>query len=231
MKRASTILPFLIPVYECPSSVSSCDGLIQFVDQIMPPLSETDEVNLFVALPLLAAALTSTTKVWETLDSATLKLLSSMVTYLAEFSISSDHNAHSRSAAATCLFSILFHRSEDGDESGGNDVLVIQKLIQEVVLPTLVTSLDSLKTEVSDILTPRASGSVVEASEESIQSAFSQVEDTLNFIGMLVSNVHSAICVSLMICTYALIFCIFRVRRQHAREAPSLKQGIRLLYS
>ena len=195
MKRASTILPFLIPVYECPSSASSCDGLVQFVDQIMPPLSETDEVNLFVALPLLAAAFTSTTKLWETLDSATLKLLSSMVTYLAEFSISSDHNAHSRTAASTCLFSILFHRSEDGDKSEGNDVLVIQKLLQEVVLPTLICSLDSLKTEVSDVLTPRASGSAVEASEESVHSAFSQVEDTLNFVSMLVSNVHSAIIV------------------------------------
>ena len=193
-------------MYECPSSVSSCDGLIQFVDQIMPPLSETDEVNLFVALPLLAAALTSTTKVWETLDSATLKLLSSMVTYLAEFSISSDHNAHSRSAAATCLFSILFHRSEDGDGSGGSDVLVIPKLLQEVVLPALVSSLDSLKTEVSDVLTPRASGSVVEASEESMHSAFSQVEDTINFISMLVSSVHSVVMCELCnhVCTHIL---------------------------
>ena len=72
---------------------------------------------------------------------------------------------------------------------------MIQKLLKEVVLPTLFSSLDSLKTEVSDVLTPRASGSVVEASEESIHSAFSQVEDTLNFVSMLVSNVHSAIIV------------------------------------
>ena len=108
---------------------------------------------------------------------------------------------------------------------------MIQKLIQEVVLPTLVTSLDSLKTEVSDVLTPRASGSIVEASEESVHSAFSQVEDTLNFISMLVSIVHSAMMCELNDLYCALIFCIFRVRRQHAKGAPSLKQGIRLLYS
>jgi len=126
------------------------------------------------------------------------------MTYLAEFSISSEHNDHSRSAAATCLFSILFHRSEEpGDGSGGSDVLVIQKLLQEVVLPALVSSLDSLKKEVSDVLTPGASGSVVEASEESVHSAFSQVEDTLNLISMLVSSVHSVVMCELCNCMHS----------------------------
>ena len=165
----------------------SCEGLVQIVDQVMPPLSEWDEVKLYVTLPLLAALLTSSNKVWKSLDNATLKTLSSMITYLAEFSISSDPDAQAKSAASACLFYILFHGSED-DESD-DDTLVIQKLLEEVVSPSLVNSLDCLKREVSDIQTPRASGSAMEESKESLHSNFSQVDDTLNFIGLLVSHV------------------------------------------
>ena len=105
----------------------SCEGLVQIVDQVMPPLSEWDEVKLYVTLPLLAALLTSSNKVWNSLDSATLKTLSSMITYLAEFSISSDPDAQAKSAASVCLFYILFHGSED-DKS---DVLIISDILSK----------------------------------------------------------------------------------------------------
>ena len=165
----------------------SCEGLVQIVDQVMPPLSEWDEVKLYVTLPLLAALLTSSHKVWKSLDSATLKTLSSMITYLAEFSISSDPDAQAKSAASVCLFYILFHGSED--DKSDDDTLVIQKLLKEVMSPSLVNSLDCLKGKVSDIQTPRAPSSAMEESEESLHSIFSQVDDTLNFIGLLVSHV------------------------------------------
>ena len=181
MRRAYSFLPFLIPVYECPSSISSCNNLVEFVDPIMPPLSEWDELKLCVGLPLLAAILNSSSQVYRLLESATLKTLRSMITYLAQFSISSDHDTHSRSAAASCLFSVVFH-------SNGDDAHVIQNLLEKVVSPALTIALDCLLKEVTDAATPRASGCLIETSKQSMQSTFSRVEDALSFLGLLVSH-------------------------------------------
>jgi len=174
IKRADSILPFLITAYECPSSVSSCGDLVQFVDQILPPLSEWDEVKLYVALPLLAAVLKSSNQVWRTLDSVALGALRSMITYLAQFSISSDHDAHSRSAAASCLFSVLFHSTQDDDCDG--EVHLFHQLLEEVYLE-LTDAVTCLK-KVNDTLTKRASSSL-------LHSSLSQVGDTFSFLGLL----------------------------------------------
>ena len=180
IKRADSILPFLITAYECPSSVSSCGDLVQFVDQILPPLSEWDEVKLYVALPLLAAVLKSSNQVWKSLDSVGLGALRSMITYLAQFSISSDHDAHSRSAAASCLFSILFHSTQDDDCDG--EVHLFHQLLEEVYLE-LTDAVTCLK-KVNDTLTKRASSSL-------LHSSLSQVGDTFSFLGLLVSRILS----------------------------------------
>lgn len=182
MKRAYAILPFIIPAYEGPASVSSCSGLVQFVDQILPPLSKWDEVKLFVAFPLLAAVLNTPNQEWRKCDRATLGSLQSMITYLAQFSISPDHDARSRSAAASCLFSVLFESSQGGSSGG---VQIFQKLLEEVVCPGTIDSLSCIGKEVSESFTPRTSSSLSETSYESMQSSFSQLEDSLNFMGLL----------------------------------------------
>ena len=111
-------MPYLIEAYVCPSSTSSCDNLVAFVDQILPPLSEIDEVQLYVAFPLLAAVLNGQNDVWKVVSSATGERLQSMTTYLAQFTMSEDHDSFSRSAAASCLFAILIHGGEGGDSGG-----------------------------------------------------------------------------------------------------------------
>lgn len=189
MKRAHCILPILIPAYEHPSSIQSCGSIVQFVDQILPPLSEWDEVKLYVALPLLAAVLNSSNKAWSGLESDTLATLKSMTTYLAQFSISPEHAAPARSAAASCLFSTLFHSSDGG---GGADAETIQTLLKEVVSPVLTSASNGLSKEVlNDSTTPRASGSaVVETS--TLLSAFSRVNDALSMMSVLVRQCVSS---------------------------------------
>ncbi|KAL3775267.1 hypothetical protein ACHAW5_010905 [Stephanodiscus triporus] len=180
IKRAQSILPFLIPAYECSSSLASCDSLARFVNKILPPLSECDEVGLYVSLPLLGAALKRPNKDPKKLECATSATLMSMVDDLALFSIRSDHHVHSRSAAASCLFSVLFQSSEDKECCA----CVIQKLIEEVVCPVLANALSCLEKEISESPTPRASGGV-EVSSKSLSSVFSKVEDTLSFMSVL----------------------------------------------
>jgi len=182
IKRAKSILPFLVPAYERSSAASSCGGLAQFVDQILPPLSEWDEVKLCIAFPLLAAVLNSLNESWGTLDSATLKILRSMITDLAQFSISSDHDAHARSAAASCLFSVLYHSGQDDDCD--EDVSNFRKLLEDVVHPVLTNAISHLKGEVNDAATSRASSSLLQT-PETLRSSFSQVEDIISFLGLL----------------------------------------------
>lgn len=109
------------------------------MDQILPPLSELDEVKLYVAFPLLAAVLNGQNDVWKVVSSATVERLQSMTKYLAQFSISADHDSCSRSAAASCLFAILI--SPQSDSSGEN----IKNLLDRVVHPAVTESVARLQ--------------------------------------------------------------------------------------
>jgi hypothetical protein len=147
------------------------------VNQYLPPLSEWDEVKLYVVLPLLAAALRNSSLDWKKLDSATLSTLVSMVKDLAQFIASSDHVAHSRSAAASCLFSILVNTIEDCGIDDNCDKDTISNLLVEVVSPVLVKAASGINEEVGDSPTPR----------QSLRSAFCKFEEALDLMGVLVS--------------------------------------------
>lgn len=166
-KRARWILPFLLPAYESTSSIASCSSLVQFVNQVLPPLSEWDEMKLFLVLPLLAAVLRNHSLDWRTLDSATSSTLMSMVQDLTQFIANSDHVAHSRSAAASCLFSILENDSNDDREHS------IRSLLVKAVSPMLEKAIRCLNTE--------------NASRVSLHRAFCQIKDTIDLMGVLVS--------------------------------------------
>lgn len=173
-KRARWVLPFLLPAYESTSSIASCSSLVQFVNQVLPPLSEWDEMKLFVVLPLLAAVLRNHSLDWRTLDSATSSTLMSMVQDLTQFIASSDHVAHSRSAAASCLFSILVNISEDNENDSNDDrEHSIRSLLVKAVSPMLEKAIRCLNTE--------------NASRVSLHRAFCQIKDTIDLMGVLVS--------------------------------------------
>ena len=178
IKQAQSILPLLIPAYECPSSIASCDSLISFVTNILPPLSDDDEVSLYVSLPLLAAVLKRSNKDLNKLEDGTSTILMSMVEDLALFCIRSDHHAHTRSAAASCLFSILFQSLEENETKCAR---LIEKLMKEVVSSALTTALIRLNKEFSETSTTGGVG----AHAKSQSLVFSQVEDTLSFMSLL----------------------------------------------
>lgn len=178
IKRARWILPFLLPVYESNSSITSFSSLVQFVNQVLPPLSEWDEMKLFVMLPLLAVVIRNRSLDWRNLESATSSTLMSMVQDLTQFIASSDHVAHSRSAAASCLFSILVNTSESNENDNNNDRRhSIRRLLVKAVSPMLEKAISSLTTEVGDYA----------ASSMSLHKAFNQIKDTIDLMGILVS--------------------------------------------
>lgn len=133
IQRAYSVLPYLVEAFACPSSASSCDNLVASVDQVLPPLSEQDEVKLYVTFPLLAALLNGQNDVWTVMNSTTALRLQAMTTYLAQFSISTDHDCHSRSAAASCLFAILTHGNDATDSDPGS----IRNLLETVCFPAI----------------------------------------------------------------------------------------------
>lgn len=148
--------------------------------QILPPLSEWDEVKLCVSFPLLAALLGSSSTVLKTFDHETTDNLNSMTPYLAQFCIGSDYDSFSRSAAASCLFSILLQNTDDADSC-------VKLLMNDVVLSALVDSIDVLRNDLVDVLTPKAAGGLPQSSNYSSFTGFSRVEGQLNFMGMMVS--------------------------------------------
>ena len=158
-----------MPVYECPAAVASCGKLVQFIGQILPPLSKWDEVKLSVAFPLIAAVLRAPNERGRLFESATLETMRSLVPYLAEFSMCSNHDASSRRAASSCLFCILMF-SEDTK----CDVGVIKNLMHEVVCPVACDAASSLE-EMKDHMKFQ-------------QADFSRLGDALSFISLLVSN-------------------------------------------
>ncbi len=151
------------------------------MNQYLPPLSEWDEVKLFVALPLLSTALRNSSLDWEKLENTTMSTLISMVKDLAQFIVSSDHLAHSRSAAASCLFSILVKASDDNND----DEQTIRYLLEEVVSPVLVKALDYMNNEVCENL-PRRAKNNAEESGDSLNSAFSKFEEALGLLSVVV---------------------------------------------
>ncbi|KAK1743164.1 DNA repair/transcription protein MET18/MMS19-like protein [Skeletonema marinoi] len=172
IQRAYSVMPYLIEAYVCPSSTSSCDNLVAFVDQILPPLSELDEVKLYVAFPLLAAVLNGQNDVWKVVSPSTGEQLQSMTTYLAQFSMSEDHDSFSRSAAASCLFAILIHGGEGVDPGGEN----IKNLLDRVVYPAVTESVACLQQTFDG-----ASG-VTAATDHACTA---NVEAALNFMALL----------------------------------------------
>ncbi len=197
------------------------------MDQILPPLSEWDEVKLCITFPLMTSILNSSNDVWNMLNDVTIEGLTSMVTYLAEFSISSDHETRSRSAAASSLFSILIHCKED---EGCNS---IQALLENIVCSDLVDAASSLTQDLTAILTPRASCVPLESSAR--LPSFSRVEDTLNFVGLLVSwhmTRFLLLISSLHLSShFTRMYTQHRARQQHAKVGLTPEQLMQLQLS
>jgi hypothetical protein len=100
---------------------------------VLPPLSEVDEVKLCVSLPLLAAALGSSDNRSNDVpnDLSVHKSLATMLPSLVEYALSPNYDNQARSAAVSCLFSIVFHYQPNRTEC------LAQNIIKDTLAPVL----------------------------------------------------------------------------------------------
>jgi hypothetical protein len=107
---------------------------------VLPPLSEVDEVKLCVALPLLAAALGSSDNASNDVsnDLSVNESLATMTPYLVEYALSPAYDNQARSAAVSCLFSIIFHYQPSRSEC------LAQTIMKENLAPVLSATATSL---------------------------------------------------------------------------------------
>ncbi|KAL3805021.1 hypothetical protein HJC23_003249 [Cyclotella cryptica] len=176
VERAYSILPYLIPVFQCPPAVLSFDGLAKLVEQVLPPLSRWDEVKLCVCLPLVASIL-SDSEFGRKRNVGLLTTVNSMIRHLAEFVMRSDHESRSRSAAASCLFSI-FINFDDGS-------LTSQEIIEGVIFEALVGSLQMLGADTLMPPVPTSNDILVSSNGCAIDTHFFRVENIFSFMSVL----------------------------------------------
>jgi hypothetical protein len=109
--------------------------LLQSVSNKIPPLSKTDESDLFVRLPILAASLQSTSsddliavlsEVEGNENMALLDLFKALVSY----TLSVDHLASARVAAASCVHGLL---SKSLDKGGDCPVKPLIAIVADVL--------------------------------------------------------------------------------------------------
>uniref|UniRef100_A0A7S1YT85 MMS19 nucleotide excision repair protein n=1 Tax=Ditylum brightwellii TaxID=49249 RepID=A0A7S1YT85_9STRA len=125
MKLSYTILPHILPAYNNHTPSSEINSIIQFVSQVIPPLTEWDELKLCTALPILATALQHNHPKNESLKE--------IITSLAEYAISTDHDCvEAKSAAASIVFSVMLHHQENGDNE-----CIGRLLLRDVISPAV----------------------------------------------------------------------------------------------
>ena len=135
--------------------------LVDHVDQLIPPLSASDNLELRVVLPLLSTIINAPNMNWTILDESTTRALDSMTSFFTQFSLSNEYDPAVKSAAASCLFSILVNSKLEEDKP-----------------------LALFRDEISGILAAALSGN---ATASSSLSDNSMAENALNMAALLVS--------------------------------------------
>lgn len=145
IKLANSVLPHLIPAFESPSAALSFVGIVQLLDQSLPPLSKWDENKLCVVSSLVAATLTNSKDIKGQLNEVPSKALKTLIRQLSEFVIGSQHEKQSRASAATCLFLMVVHADLDEDSS-----TILQATLDEIYT-SLVDSLRTLQADATNL--------------------------------------------------------------------------------
>jgi hypothetical protein len=114
---------------------SQLDDLITITSKALPPLTDTDKVRLAVALPFLSAALQNPL-ICADHPSISQEKLKALLADLAEFAISSDQHAGTRSYAAMCLMKLISCFVPESEDCPS------QALVNDYVLPVLESSVE-----------------------------------------------------------------------------------------
>jgi hypothetical protein len=108
-----------------------------------------------------------------------------MIRHLAEFVMRSDHESRSRSAAASCLFSILINFDNGSPTS--------QEIIDDVIVEALFESLQILQANTRITPAPTTNDVLLMSNGSDFDSHFFRVENIFNFMSLLVSDFCSVV--------------------------------------
>jgi hypothetical protein len=105
----------LLPAYKKGAPQETLIKLAKEVSDIVPPLSDTDNINLYVKLPFLGAALGSLQKypvkgtegIVKADETSLRDSCISMLPGLTDYVMSNEHDSKSRSSAASCIYAIV----------------------------------------------------------------------------------------------------------------------------
>jgi hypothetical protein len=97
----------LLPAYTQFVPQRRLNTLLSAVSNIMPPLSEEDNVGLCVRLPILGTILCSYAEGGIGLEASLQDTANSLLPGLAEFALGSVYDSRARSAAASCMHAAI----------------------------------------------------------------------------------------------------------------------------
>ena len=110
-KKIDSVVAHLLPAYKKTVPRQRLLHLTKEVSDIIPPLSDMDNINLFVRLPILGLALASLQNnddsAMETEETSLHDYCISMLPGLTEYVLSDENDSRARSGAASCIFAIL----------------------------------------------------------------------------------------------------------------------------
>ena len=135
VKLSHTILPYILPAYRREVPPGKVETLIHRASQVLPPLSDWDGAELCTIIPVLSVVLGE----GASLNSDMMETLIGVLPDLADYVLNRQIIGASRSAAASCLFSIIERYQLKSDECLG------LKILKSHVSPVIVNSLDDKK--------------------------------------------------------------------------------------
>ncbi len=152
--------------------------MISRASQVLPPLSDWDVAELCTVLPILSVILSSDLILSEELN----KLLTCMISDLTQYALSDDNQASTRSAAASCVFSIIAkHQDNDSQRCLGLDVL------KDIVCPTIVSNMERKSQDELDELEDALNFLALVGSAASFRGRFSSVtgDEVARFLALI----------------------------------------------
>eukprot|EP00980_Cylindrotheca_fusiformis_P004458 scaffold953_cov141-Cylindrotheca_fusiformis.AAC.2 len=141
--QIQAVVVHLLPAYERKVPDGTLVAIAKAVSDIIPPLSEADNIHLYIHLPILGAALASFQRddfvddnAMQTDEASLQEICRTMLPGLTQYVLTNEHHSKARSAAASCIFAIFSHGIIDAEECP------IMPLVQDVVNKGLTSSAD-----------------------------------------------------------------------------------------
>ena len=132
----------MLPAYENSVPAEHTSKLLCRAAKLLPPLSDSDAYELSITLPLLSASLESGSILCQS-DPMFHRLVDRFASIrcdLAVYALSTEYEARSRSAAATCLHAYIAHFVPPESPE-----CPAREMMKDVLVPGMLQSLDEMK--------------------------------------------------------------------------------------